>query len=54
MIPFILHTGKGKTIAAEDRSVLARAWEFEEIVTIKLQEGSLGVIKCFFVFFFCL
>lgn len=38
MIPFILHSEKGKTIAAENRSLVARDWEYEETVTIKQQE----------------
>lgn len=38
MIPFILHSEKGKMIAAENRSVVARDWEYEEAVTIKQQE----------------
>lgn len=38
MIPFILHSEKGKMIAAENRSLVARDWEYEETVTIKQQE----------------
>lgn len=36
MIPFILHTKKGKTIATKNRLVVARDWECEEA---KQQEG---------------
>ena len=40
-IPFKLHTEKGKTTAAENRSAGGRDWEYEEGVTIKQQEGVL-------------
>ena len=40
MIQFILYSEKGKTIAAENRSVVARDWENEEVVTIKQHGGS--------------
>lgn len=40
MIQFILRSEKDKTIAAENRSVVAKDWEYEEVVTIKQQGGS--------------
>lgn len=39
MISFIVHTEKGKTIATERKSVVARDWECKEAMTMKQQEG---------------
>lgn len=38
MNPFILHIENGQKIAAENRSVVATDWEYEEVVNIKQQE----------------
>lgn len=46
-IPFILHSENAETIAAENMSVVARYWVYEEAITIKQQEEILEVMKLF-------
>lgn len=49
MIPFMSYAEKGKTIAAANRLVVARDWDYKEVVTIKPQKGVFGVMKLFLI-----